>query len=195
MQQIVPLCNDLDTLTENMGKDGFLKVTIGKFYRIDGTTHQKIGVQPDVRLVNEFDLDLIGEVNASNALLNDTITKKVYAYPLPILPIGTLRLDSRERLKRNEGFNMILKKEEDISEVVIKVPIQGQSFKEYFFKEYKDEQEEYNDSSAYKVLSPDYLKRYGVEDNSDMQSMKEQIEQDMYINESYHIINDLINIK
>lgn len=196
IQQIVPLCNDLDTLTSNVGKDGYLKVTIGKFYRIDGTTHQKSGVQPDIKLANSFDKDSIGEINVSNALLNDTIQKKVYAYPLPALPIGTLKLRSKDRVKKDSHFERLaVNNSSNKEEVTHIIPLNAQCFVSYFKEQKAERKNEFDKISLYKVLSPAYLKSYGLDNDLTTNEQQIKIAQDEYITESFQIINDLINIK
>ncbi|TLX72257.1 hypothetical protein E9993_18245 [Labilibacter sediminis] len=196
IQQIVPLCNDLDTLSDNIGKDGYLKVTIGKFYRIDGTTHQKIGVQPDIRLANIFDKDSIGEVNASNALCNDTISKKVYAYPSPVIPIGTLRLKSRDRIKENNHFKSFVENDSHKSnEITYVVPLNAKNYACYFNEKKSKSKEDQDNTSVYNVLCSAYLKSYGLESDQSISKQQAQIAQDKYITESFQIVNDLINLK
>lgn len=51
---------------------GKLKLTVAKFYRVAGTTTQKIGVTPDVVLPSRFDYMELGEASLPNCLPADT---------------------------------------------------------------------------------------------------------------------------
>ena len=53
---------------------GFGKLTVEKFYRITGESHQTIGVQPDIELPTLYSNIDIGEKYEPFALRNDTLT-------------------------------------------------------------------------------------------------------------------------
>ena len=86
MQTIVPIENKINS--EN-NISGAIKLTIGKFFRIDGSTLQKVGVKPDIALPGIYDKYNIGESNYPSALENTSILKKIYAYPLLSLPVDS----------------------------------------------------------------------------------------------------------
>lgn len=54
-------------------KLGQLKLTVAKFYRIDGRSTQHVGVTPDIEFPTRFSLMDIGESSRENALLYDVI--------------------------------------------------------------------------------------------------------------------------
>ncbi len=63
-QEIIPL-DDKETQ--------FLKLTVGKFYRITGKSNQSIGILPDIEIPNVFDGQIQREQDAKTALKNDKI--------------------------------------------------------------------------------------------------------------------------
>ena len=63
-QQILPLENE---------KDKFVKVTMGKFYRITGKSNQYNGIKPDIEIPNFFDDQMPKENSYKTAFKNDKV--------------------------------------------------------------------------------------------------------------------------
>jgi carboxyl-terminal processing protease len=63
-------------LAESGGK-GFVKVTTGKLYRLNGNTHQLSGVQPDILLPELLTPYLPREEDSPQAISSDTVDKKI----------------------------------------------------------------------------------------------------------------------
>ena len=99
MQAILPL-------EENNQKD-FVKVTIEKFYRITGDSHQIKGIVPDIMLPVLFDSINPRESSYKTALKNDIITTKARFSPLPKTYFPQLTALSQTRVKENIRFNEI----------------------------------------------------------------------------------------
>ena len=59
-------------------KLGQMKITIAKFYRIDGGSTQHVGVIPDITFPSRYDLMDLGESSQKNALLWDQIDQLEY---------------------------------------------------------------------------------------------------------------------
>ena len=74
--------------------EGYVKLTIGKFFRVDGSSHQLSGVSPDIRLFNE---GAYSESTLPRALSNTSIDKKTYFRALGALPIEELKERQAER--------------------------------------------------------------------------------------------------
>lgn len=87
---------------------GSLKVTIAKFYRIDGRTTQWEGVEPDVILPSRYDAMEIGERFLKDPLPKDTIEKLPYdmaeTHPLPVKELATR---SSTRIRNNPDIAFI----------------------------------------------------------------------------------------
>ncbi|MFA7553245.1 MAG: carboxy terminal-processing peptidase [Spongiibacteraceae bacterium] len=86
-------------------KQGQLKITESKFYRISGESTQHRGVVPDLEFPALYDTDKVGESSLDNALAWDTINPvrhRLY-YNLPAV-IPTLKAKHIERMKTDPDF-------------------------------------------------------------------------------------------
>lgn len=79
-------------------KLGQIKLTIAKFYRIDGRSTQHVGVTPDITFPNRFNLMEIGESTQENALLWDEIPKVQYNRYQDLTPLIP-QLDKQHQLR------------------------------------------------------------------------------------------------
>ena len=67
----------VDIKSEQIGADqnlGQIKMTIAKFYRVTGSSNQRIGISPDILLPSVYSLDEVGEASRPNALPWDEIS-------------------------------------------------------------------------------------------------------------------------
>jgi carboxyl-terminal processing protease len=101
---------------------GKLKLTVSKFYRIEGSTTQKDGVTPDIVLPSVLDYMDLGEASLDNALESDRIQSRARYKPFDLVLdyVGTLRQNSEKRVTESQDFayvmediNMIREKKED----------------------------------------------------------------------------------
>jgi carboxyl-terminal processing protease len=105
-QLVVPL--DTNTFDNNKTYDDFVKVTMRKFYRINGNTTQWMGVVPDIALPDLFDgAEDAKEKNVQSALKPD-MNRALSFRPLPALPISTLAMKSNQRVKANATFQQLI---------------------------------------------------------------------------------------
>src|SRR5690606_19848398 len=99
---------------------GSLKLTIQKFYRINGGSTQLKGVTPDILLPDAYDkLENIGEGKESSALPWDKISSVDYSlwnarHALPDLRV--LKSKSQERVNNNPTFDIIAQTSERLKE-------------------------------------------------------------------------------
>ena len=101
---------DLDNATQDNSVKplGEMKLTIQKFYRINGTTTQLDGVTPDIVLPDTWNLLAVGERENEHPLLANTINpvgfkQQVYT----INNIQKLKANSQIRVNENATFNDI----------------------------------------------------------------------------------------
>jgi carboxyl-terminal processing protease len=95
-------------------KLGQVKLTIAKFYRIDGGSTQHVGVIPDIHLPSRYEYMEIGESTQSNALLWDQIDPlevDYYGDDTKVIPLISKRHSTR--LNSNEEFAELLEKIEE----------------------------------------------------------------------------------
>lgn len=180
---------------------GFLKVTIEKLYRINGKSAQLRGVKPDIILPDIFDVIDYKESRYANALPYDSINKKIIYQQLPALPINTLSKNSRQRIATNIAFqdlNKFIKTYADWMQSP--VPLYPPDFKKYnddrqaVLKTYR--KSIVKPTTTFKVENTSYENQvlqadpYKKELND---LLLKRTQSDIYIEESYSIITDLIN--
>ena len=104
---------DLDRFRfSNTGdKQGFVKLTIAKFYRISGGSTQLKGVRPDILLPGLYDNIKIGETVYEYSLPWDEIPPAKYKRFGADFPFSYLRKNSRARIKSNERFQNVLQRQ------------------------------------------------------------------------------------
>lgn len=109
---------DLDRGLRRQDSGGRLKLTIAKFYRINGHSTQRRGVIPDIVLPSAFDADRFYESAVKTALPWDEIR------PVPFRPQGSLEpllplLHERhqERIAKSEAFQALLEEYAQLREM------------------------------------------------------------------------------
>ncbi|MBK7689697.1 MAG: carboxy terminal-processing peptidase [Bacteroidetes bacterium] len=88
---------------------GSIKLTLQKFYRINGGSTQLKGVTPDVTLPDLYELLDIGERRDSNSLAWDQIAKSEYKTIKTDVDFGQLIENSKKRVFTEQSFNVITK--------------------------------------------------------------------------------------
>jgi carboxyl-terminal processing protease len=110
MQTILPLEND---------DDNFVKVTINKFYRITGKSHQSIGVLPDVKVPIIYESIMQKESDYPTAFKNDVLTTSINFTPyIKHKLIQHLAKFSQRRVQENPYFNNIIALNKRIDTIV-----------------------------------------------------------------------------
>ena len=99
MQSILPL--------DEQNQQDFVKITIEKFYRITGESHQIKGIIPDISLPVLFDSIIPREISYKTAFKNDVIVTKARFNPLPKTHFSELIQLSNSRTKTATLFNEI----------------------------------------------------------------------------------------
>jgi len=82
---------DLEHFNPGMQASGYLKVTISKLYRVNGSTAQLSGVKPDVALPDPLGAETQREADERFALPPAPIAANKYYQPLPALPVADER--------------------------------------------------------------------------------------------------------
>ncbi|OHT45407.1 S41 family peptidase [Flavobacterium tructae] len=106
------------SLDETKNTD-FLKITINKFYRVTGKSHQYIGVKPDVILPEFYENVYQRESNFPTAIKNDSITPSLKFKPyVKRALIDKLAQNSTTRLADNYFFNNIKEINQKIDKLI-----------------------------------------------------------------------------
>lgn len=96
---------------------GQLKMTIAKFYRVNGGSTQHVGVIPDISFPSRFDKMEIGESVQRNALLWDRIEPVKYTPENDFSSLlKRLKQESEMRLSRNEEYKKLMENLAELEE-------------------------------------------------------------------------------
>ena len=114
MQSILPL--------DSNSTAHFAKVTINKFYRINGTSHQGIGIIPNIKLPSIYENINPRESNSLNALLNDSISSNLnYRLYINSKTVARVVENSSHRIAMNTYYNEINQINNFLSELEVSI--------------------------------------------------------------------------
>jgi len=181
---------DLNRLASQPGiKLGQVKLTIAKYYRIDGSSTQHLGVIPDIQFPSFVDPEDFGESAEPTALPWDQIDGtdfKTYSDLSSIIP--RLIISSQERINNNPEFEFIT---DDIEEYKKKKEKRFISLNEDVRRKEKEDAEEITfqrENERRKLKGLTLLKKGEVSlDNKDLEA-------DPYLDETSLILSDMIRI-
>jgi carboxyl-terminal processing protease len=136
-QVVVPL--DTNTADRNKQYEDFVKITERKFYRVNGSTVQWKGVEPDVPLPDLYEDISFKEKGNQSALVPDMSKLGNYQL-LPTLPIVDLKLKSEARVKSSPFFNQKIAfiKQIQVYKNGATIPLQWTTFMAYYKKQQKE---------------------------------------------------------
>lgn len=181
---------------------GNLKITMQKFYRIDGGSTQLKGVTPDIILPDNYHYIKTGERDYENALSWTEIDPVEFSQDVyRVGNMDKLVANSSERLEANESFQMVLenaerlKKNQDESNY----PLQYEAFSQ-LREDREKEAEKFddifeNDIENFEVKNLEVDMEYINLDESRVARNEDWIEgvkKDFYLEEVMYIIKDMI---
>lgn len=199
---------DLDRYLKNnksLAPLGALKLTIQKFYRINGGTTQLKGVVPDIVLPDYYTYIDIGEKELDNALPWDSIRPTNYRkYYGPVKGAGLfdkVRQKSISRIEKDSTFIKIAENARRLKTIrdMTEYPLEFDKYKNLM-----DQREE--ESSKYSKLGKDSLDIELIMLDEDTPAPKdstaiarteawhESMIKDVYLNEALNIMNDVISV-
>ncbi len=103
-QQVLPL--DTIKIDKAGNYKDFVKITLSKFYRVNGSTTQWKGVVPDIQFPDLYADEAYKERHNASALQPDE-SKKGFYQQLPALPVAALAAKSKQRVAGSEYFKNI----------------------------------------------------------------------------------------
>ena len=182
-------------------KLGDIKVTMQKFYRINGGSTQLKGVTPDIVLPDNYHFLELGEKDYDYALDWTVIDPLEYEQDVYRIPeLDNLIARSTERISSNAQFNMILDNAKRLKDNKDKstYSLNYDSFDKYWEKrdaendKYKGIMDNELNSFSIKNLSIDLDKINSDESRvARNEDWIKGLQKDIYIEEVLHIINDL----
>jgi len=178
---------------------GTIKLTLQKFYRINGGSTQLRGVSSDITLPDVLEYSPLREKNNPDALPWDEIQRADYHNWRYSLDLSPIKQASNARISANPSFNIIRQNAEWLSK---------QNDKQYTlnYKKYQEEQKEIRN----KVKQIDSLNKAPNEINvepleEDLKKLQydegkterfkqwiKNLRTDIYLDESVKVINDMI---
>ncbi len=196
VQNVLPI----NQFYPNYKKDlGFLKMTIQKFYRINGGSTQMEGVYSDIAIPNRYSYMKFGERNMDGALKWDMVPQAKYAQVNSYSNFSDVVNTSKERIANDPKFKLVneyakwLKKEQDDSTYSL-------NYKDYV--QDLDEREKYAErfnsvfeyDSKLAFLSPEYEKPL-IASNTDLREKRKiwhkNLSKDMYVAEALNVLSAL----
>jgi len=198
MQTIVPL--------ENGDNQNFVKLTISKFYRITGKSHQSKGVTPDVQIPTIYQDVLQKESEFPTALKNDSLNTRIRFSPyVSDQLIENLAQKSRKRVAQNTYFNAIKSLNQkidqtlDISKIEIPMTLEAVHQSQNRINELSDEINNFkSDNLNLDVSNSEYNKSLLIIYPSLIEYNTIQLESlrsNHYLSEAIAIISDYKNIR
>ncbi|MCU7694035.1 carboxy terminal-processing peptidase [Haoranjiania flava] len=199
VQRAIPL-GDEDPKT-GQPEFGSLKLTIEKFYRINGTSNQKNGVASDVVLPDIFESLKIREKDQPNALNWDKIAPATFSpwkidYNFPAVKAAAI-----QRINNNKAFELIKKTSEWMAANQDRPSdLNFEKYKAYQLESKKimntdDTLSKLKVPMNVAVLQVDRPKFYENKDKSKQdfyQKWLEDLKKDIYIDETSRIVYDMI---
>ncbi len=193
------------SLDETKNTD-FLKITINKFYRVTGKSHQYIGVTPDVVLPEFYEDVYQKESDFPTAIKNDSITSTLKYRPyVKRTLIDKLAKNSKTRLADNFYFNDIKKINLKIDQLVntpkAEVPMtidavfNQKKIVNSLWKEINTFNDENNPLDVYNSTVNQYLLSAYPNDKTINQYQIDHLKINPYLNEAVNIINDFNSSK
>lgn len=196
VQNVLPI----NQFYPNYDKDlGFLKMTIQKFYRINGGSTQMEGVYSDIAIPDRYSYMKFGERDMEGALKWDMVPQAKYTTVDSYANFSEVVNSSKERIANDPKFQLVneyakwLKKEQDDTSYSL-------NFDEYV-KDLEDREkysERFNSVFEYqsdlKFNSPKYEKDL-VASNTDLREKRKiwhkNLSKDMYIEEALKVLSQL----
>ncbi|TDW52265.1 carboxyl-terminal processing protease [Flavobacterium sp. 270] len=198
MQTILPLDEDKST--------DYLKITINKFYRVTGKSHQYVGVTPDVVLPEFYEDIYQKESDFPTAIKNDSIEPilKYKTYVKRNL-IDKLAQNSTARLADNYFFNNIKKINVKIDQLVntpkAEIPMTLEDVFEQkkivnsLWKEINTFNDENNPLDVYNSSVNQLLLGAYPNDKTINQYQMDNLKTNPYLNEAVNVINEFNGAK
>lgn len=203
VQKIVDLNEYIDPITRmrmmNESPIGFIKLTVQKFYRINGGSTQLRGVTPDIKLPDAYSELEIGERKEKSALKWDEIPAANYR-PVNSFNLPVLASASAKRIAANPEFKII---EQSAARLKARENDNSYPLNEVAYKKELDEasalskklEELEKKGTPIAVVNPkEDLSRINADTTSVTKNKNwiKNLQRDIYIAEAVNVINDMV---
>jgi carboxyl-terminal processing protease len=173
----------------------FIKLTTSRLFRINGTTAQAHGVQPDINLPDLTEAVPEREVNEKYALPAITIEPNKYYKPLAPLPVAAADAVAKKEMAASPYFNYVqryieyaktAKAKKDIS-LFIDDAWQNKMRKEQLMESLKEPKDQ---KAIYSVIKPATQKQREHDSEIDAE-WKENLLSDAYVKIAYEVLTTM----
>lgn len=183
----------------------FIKLTTGQFFRVTGKSHQQTGVVPDISLPTIYDNYKTQETHLPFSIENSEIEVKLKHRPKAKKDLNTIVANSKNRVKNSSAFKAIKAFNHVFVDTYINRVGKYPLSLEFVFndkQQYSAAWEAYNAAlkavpTHFKVtntVSTTALLEYNIDDKNQNKTHREDLSKDPYIQEAYHIINELLQL-
>lgn len=178
---------------------GFLKMTIQKFYRVNGGSTQKEGVYSDIAMPTRYSYMKIGERDLDGALAWDKVDRANYTVVNSYSNFGEVVDNSNERILQNPNFSLIndyakwLKKSQDDTSYSLnfkqftkdakKHEKSGEKFKSVF--KFKSDLKFVSPKSEIPLIEKEVVSK------DKRTAWHQSLAKDIYINEALNVLSEL----
>lgn len=198
MQSILPLDND-DT-------ENYAKVTINKFYRITGKSHQGIGVIPNIKMPTVYETINAKESDSPTALKNDSIASQLrYRVYMTDDSVSKIVNTSTNRIAATPFYNDVIQMNIKIDELLENpkaiVPItldalfEQQTVLTQLWKEISILENQPNDLTISNSKINNFLLTLNPSENENNLSQIANLEKNHYLLEAISILEDVNTLK
>ena len=184
---------------------GFCKITVEKFYRVTGQSHQSVGVIPDIKLPSIYDNLDSGEGYLDYALTKDTVTPQMGFRPFKTVDYASIFSNNKQRLANNINFKDIAKNNLKLRASIFEkgekyqLTLEGikktRETKSDLYFQIFTEQDNLPLIKVSNTKATQKLLDINKEDQTLNADIITQLSKDIYIAESYTILKDLLNLK
>ena len=196
VQQVLPINQFYPKYKKDLG---FLKMTIQKFYRVNGGSTQKEGVYSDIAMPSRYSYMKYGERDMDGALAWDKVDRAKYTQTNSYENFSDVVNQSKERIIQNPDFTLInnyakwLKEGQDNTTYSL-------NFKQFTKdnKKYKKSGEKYKSvfkfKSDLKFVSPKSelpLIESAVINKDKRMAWHQNLSKDIYVNEALNVLSQL----
>ncbi|MES2618182.1 MAG: carboxy terminal-processing peptidase [Bacteroidota bacterium] len=200
VQRFIELDNNLLKNVSAEDDLGSLKITIQKFYRVNGGTTQLAGVTPDILIPDRYRYIEFGEKDNEHPLGDDKIAKAMYSTQLNFADkIAKAKKNSEQRIAASKIFN-------EIEQLAVKIKEQSKRTRFTLnLEKYKVEQKQIElDNKAYEesvkaIQAMSYINTTEDDNLIGTDELKKKMkadwnksfEKDIYIQEAIEVLKDL----
>ncbi len=200
VQRILDFDNYISDKWIDLKPLGALKITVQKYYRIDGSTTQKLGVKPDIVIPDLYSKMEIGEREQKFALSWDKIDATNYAKWKYNYNIDSLKNNSIKRMSNNDEFKLIKSSAQRLHELSKRTHFSLNLEKHIAYNEKRSKDDKkifdmtenvHNYSVFASKVDSDKNKNDTIKIASNKQWYNE-LKKDIYLNETVKIMNDIL---